>query len=129
MAPAELPHPREQFALSRAPNISYAKREMLRFLRLARNAGLLPVIEEYHGDKFVAHNLLGALGRLSCRRQVPGRCLPVGCGSMRRLGPSKVACSAMFARSMAAPLGEYHPPFLRWRSTTSASYGSTTAPR
>lgn len=75
--PAELPHHKKGYAfLGRC--IATPNFEMLRFLRLAGNAGLLPVIEEYHGDKFVAHNpFKHALGRLSClRRQAHhGQCL------------------------------------------------------
>jgi len=53
--PAELPRAERGYALlSRwfaTPNF-----ETLHFLRVARNCGLHPVIEEYHGDKFVGHN-------------------------------------------------------------------------
>lgn len=53
--PAELPRAERGYAmLSRwfaTPNF-----ETLHFLRMARNSGLHPVIEEYHGDKFVGHN-------------------------------------------------------------------------
>jgi len=39
--------------------------ELLRFLQVAREADLHPVVEEYHGDKLVAHNpLKRALGSL-----------------------------------------------------------------
>lgn len=62
--PADLPgHPCGCAFLSRffaTPNY-----ETRRFLDLARECGLPPVIEEYHGDKFVAHNpIKRALARL-----------------------------------------------------------------
>lgn len=62
--PAEMPQAQRGFAfLSRwfaTPNL-----ETLHFLRVARDNGLHPLIEEYHGDKFVGHNpMKHALGCL-----------------------------------------------------------------
>jgi hypothetical protein len=67
--PVELPCAERGYAfLSRwfaTPNF-----ETLHFLRVARNSGLQPVIEEYHGDKFVGHNPMKHA--LACLRfQVP----------------------------------------------------------